>query len=134
MKKIHIIGIILIAISIAAIIVTITDSSTYASFSVASKDPGVEYYVIGKLNKEKELYYKPEEDANLFAFFLIDSKGEERKVIYRGAKPQDFERSEQIVVTGKIEDNNFHASQILMKCPSKYNGGKEELREFRANS
>lgn len=40
------------------------------------------------------------------------------------AKPQDFERSEQIVVTGSMKDNQFYADEILMKCPSKY---KEEI-------
>jgi cytochrome c-type biogenesis protein CcmE len=35
-------------------------------------------------------------------------------------KPQDFEMSEQIVVTGSLEDDTFQASEILMKCPSKY--------------
>jgi cytochrome c-type biogenesis protein CcmE len=43
------------------------------------------------------------------------------KVIYNGAKPQDFEMSEQIVVTGRAENGVFKADKILMKCPSKYN-------------
>jgi cytochrome c-type biogenesis protein CcmE len=35
-------------------------------------------------------------------------------------KPQDFERSEQIVLTGKMRGEDFVASDMLMKCPSKY--------------
>ena len=38
----------------------------------------------------------------------------------RSAKPQDFEMSEQIVVTGSFRDGQFEASDLLMKCPSKY--------------
>ena len=41
-------------------------------------------------------------------------------------KPQDFERSEQIVLIGKVQGDEFHASDILMKCPSKYNDGKPQ--------
>jgi cytochrome c-type biogenesis protein CcmE len=54
---------------------------------------------------------------------MIDNKGEERKVILHKNKPQDFERSEQIVLIGKMKADAFVASDILMKCPSKYNDG-----------
>jgi cytochrome c-type biogenesis protein CcmE len=46
--------------------------------------------------------------------------GEEKKVVLNAAKPQDFELSEQIVITGKMKGDEFHASDLLMKCPSKY--------------
>ncbi len=58
--------------------------------------------------------------ANYFAFYMRDNQGLESKVVFNGSKPQDFERSEQIVLTGKMIGNEFHASKILMKCPSKY--------------
>ena len=32
----------------------------------------------------------------------------------------DFERSEEITLTGHSTDLNFVATEILMKCPSKY--------------
>ena len=124
MKKTHIIGIIIIALAIGAILGTVADSSTYASFSMAMENPGDEFHVVGQLNKEKEMIYNPEENANLFTFYVIDNEGKESKVLFKGTKPQDFERSEQIVLTGKMKDNDFNASKILMKCPSKYNDGK----------
>ena len=127
MKKAHLVGIIIIAVAISVIIGTIADSSTYATFSEAAKYSGVEVHVIGQLNKEKEFIYNPEENANLFAFYMIDKDGEERKVLFNGTKPQDFERSEQIVLSGKISGDVFIASKILMKCPSKYNNGKVDV-------
>jgi hypothetical protein len=39
---------------------------------------------------------------------------------------QDFEKAERIVVVGKIKGEEFIASQVLMKCPSKYNKAGEE--------
>jgi cytochrome c-type biogenesis protein CcmE len=42
------------------------------------------------------------------------------KVIYHGSIPNNFESSTNIVVTGKYSDGNFHATDILTKCPSKY--------------
>lgn len=126
MKKSHIIAIVLIAIAIGAIMSTVNDSSTYANFTEAQKNPEDEFHVVGKLNKEKPFEYAPEKNANLFAFYLKDNEGIERKVLYNGAKPQDFERSEQIVIVGKYgNEDEFNATQILMKCPSKYNNGQE---------
>ena len=126
MKKVHILGIILIAVAIGAIFTTLNNTSTYADFTEAAKDPGSEFHVVGKLNKEKEAVYEPKVDANLFTFYMIDNKGVESKVILHKNKPQDFERSEQIVLIGQMQGQAFEASDILMKCPSKYNDGKPE--------
>ena len=128
MKKVHILGIIVIAVAIAAIFTTLSTpfTSTYASFTEAAKNPGSEFHVVGKLNKEKETIYDPKLDANLFTFYMIDKDTIECKVILHKNKPQDFERSEQIVLIGEMQGQEFHASDILMKCPSKYNDGKPE--------
>ena len=39
----------------------------------------------------------------------------------------DFQKSEQIVLIGKMQGDAFHANDILMKCPSKYNDGKPQV-------
>ena len=78
------------------------------------------------MKNKKDFIYNPEVNANLFGFYLVDNEGLEKKVLYNGSKPQDFERSEQIVVVGKMDGDEFHASQILMKCPSKYNGNQQD--------
>ncbi len=120
MKKIHVIAIVVIAISIGAIVTTFADSSTYGTFSEA-KDTGEEMHVVGKLVADKEMIYDPMVDANKFVFYIKDNDGMECKVIFTGIKPQDFERSEQVVLTGAMQGADFYASKILMKCPSKYN-------------
>lgn len=126
MKKIHIIAIVVVAVSIGVIISTISNSSTYAPFSEAIENPGTTYHVVGKVNLQKEFDYNPEVNANIFGFYLVDNNGLEKKVVYNGAKPQDFERSEQVVVIGKMKGDEFYCKQILMKCPSKYNGNEAD--------
>ena len=126
MKKVHIIGIVVIAIALAVMVSTISNSSTYAPFRTAIENEGSTFHIVGKLNKDKEFIYNPEVNANLFGFYLVDNEGIEKKVLFNGSKPQDFERSEQIVVIGKMSGDEFHASQILMKCPSKYNGNQQD--------
>jgi len=125
MKKIHIVLIVLIAILLGVIISTVSESGTYVSFKTASEKPGRTYHIIGKVNLDKEFIYNPEKDANVFGFFMTDTIGTEKRVFYNGTKPQDFEKAERIVVVGKMKGEEFIASQVLMKCPSKYNKTEE---------
>ncbi|MGF7077925.1 cytochrome c maturation protein CcmE [Mucilaginibacter sp. UYCu711] len=131
MKKSSIFGLVVIAIAIAVIISVYSTSSTYGSFKDA-KSTDTELHVVGHLNKQKQLYYDATKDANYFSFYMKDNKGEECKVIFTGSKPQDFERSEQIVLTGQMQGNEFHAKHILMKCPSKYKQDQVEVTEVKA--
>ncbi len=133
MKKNSIIGIIIIAIAIGVIVSTYADSSTYGSFNEAQETQS-ELHVVGQLNKQKQLIYDPHKDANYFAFYMVDSKGKECKVVFSGTKPQDFEKSEQIVLTGKMRGDEFYASKILMKCPSKYTKDQVEVKEIKATA
>lgn len=122
MKTIHIIGILFVIAIIAVVITTFSDASTYVDFATAEKHEGKEFHVIGTLNLEKEITYDASVDANRFSFYMIDDQGVEKKVTYFDAKPQDFEKSEKVVVIGKMEENGeFTASSLLLKCPSKYN-------------
>ncbi len=120
MKKTHIVALVIIAIAVSVIIAMSGDFSSYEGFNVAKANPGKELHIVGELIRPEEMHYDPLVDVNFFSFYLKDKDGEESKVVFKGTKPQDFERSEQIVLTGKMEDEYFEASQILMKCPSKY--------------
>ena len=108
-----------IAVAIAVIISTYSSTSAYGTFVEASQSK-VQLHIVGHLDKTKGLFYDAAKDANYFSFYLKDKNGQECKVTYTGTEPQDFEKSEQIVVTGQMEGNDFHAATILMKCPSKY--------------
>ncbi len=126
MKKGSILGIVIIAVAIAVIISAYSSSTTYATFNEAKQSKAT-IQLIGFLDKGKPLIYDPARDANLFSFYVKDKAGQECEVVYYGTKPQDFERSEQIVLTGQMDGKVFHASKILMKCPSKYTQKTVEL-------
>jgi cytochrome c-type biogenesis protein CcmE len=127
MKKLHILGIIVIAIAIGVIFVSLKNTSTYADFTEAISNPGREFHVVGKLDKTQPQLYDPKMNPDEFLFSMIDNKGVIKHVVLHKSKPQDFEKSEQIVLIGKMEDGTFHANDILMKCPSKYNDGKPQI-------
>jgi cytochrome c-type biogenesis protein CcmE len=127
MKKLHIVGIIVIAVAIGVIFVSLKNTSTYADFTEAINNPGKEYHVVGKLDKTQPQLYEPQVNPDEFRFSMTDNKGVTKQVVLHKSKPQDFEKSEQIVLIGKIDGENFHANDILMKCPSKYNDGKAQV-------
>jgi len=119
MQRNIIIALVFIVVGIIVFANMSKDVSTYATFQIAEKS-GQTSKIVGQLAKEKPITYDSENKPNEFSFYMKDSDGLEKLVILNKPKPQDFEMSEQIVVTGKIQDNTFMAHEILMKCPSKY--------------
>ena len=127
MKRIHIVIIIVIIVAIGVVITTLVSSSTYADFSTAKKYSGTDYQVIGTLNIHKPIVYDAQKNANSFSFFMKDKDSTEMKVVYSGTKPQDFERCDQVVISGSATDSVFYAKTLLLKCPSKYNDQKKPV-------
>ena len=127
MKKIHILGIVVIAVAIGVIFTSLQSSATYSDFAESTANPDTEYHVVGKLVKTSPVQYDPKINADECSFFMLDNKGIEKKVVLHKSVPQDFQKSEQIVLIGKMQGEEFHANEILMKCPSKYNDGKPQV-------
>lgn len=134
MKKTHIIGILVIAVCIAIVVGSLYDASSYANFEKAFTNPGEEYHVVGTLDTTKPVIYEPRENPNLTIFYLLDENNVSKRVHLNKSKPQDFERSETIVLIGSAKEaETFEANNILMKCPSKYEeGGQVETAEYQA--
>jgi len=128
MKLTHIILLVIIAVAISAIVASYGNAGSFVNFDEASDNPEKEFHVKTQLVKEKEIVYKPEIDPETFTFYAKDMNGEVRKIICLKEKPYDFERSEEVVVVGKIQSNgHFVASQIQTKCPSKYENEVEDI-------
>lgn len=121
MKPIHIIILIVLVVTVGVVLSLVYDPETYADFDVAWDHPDREVQIIGVLDTAAPIHYAPQENTDMFSFFMFDSKGRREKVWYKGSKPQDFELSEKVVLTGQSADTVFMASSMLLKCPSKYN-------------
>lgn len=59
-------------------------------------------------------------DKGQFIFYMKDIDGKAMKVVFDGAKPNNFEIATSVVIKGKYNNDYFHATEILTKCPSKY--------------
>ncbi|MBK8425731.1 MAG: cytochrome c maturation protein CcmE [Lewinellaceae bacterium] len=128
MKKTHILAIGILAIAIGILITASKDVTTYANFAQAAQS-GDKVKLVGQLVKDRPVEYDPEKNADFLAFWVRDDAGEIRRVELNAAKPQDFERSESIVLTGEMKGETFAAAEMLLKCPSKYKDQEIYVRE-----
>lgn len=94
----------------------------YMSFAQAEAS-GTKAHVVGTWAEDEPTHY--DQSENLFVFHMRDEEGQVRRVRYTNPKPANFEEAEQLVVEGYAQDDVFVAEHILVKCPSKYNDGKE---------
>jgi cytochrome c-type biogenesis protein CcmE len=107
------------------------EASSYANFAEAFENDSREYHVVGTLDKTHGVVYDPMANPNLTIFHLKDESGVSKKVKLFKSKPQDFEKSETIVIIGEAEGDEFHANEILMKCPSKYESDTKVQNQVR---
>ncbi len=118
MKRKYIVGVLAAAgISIAAISMAVASQQAYVTFAEAVDDGG-EVQVKGTWMKEDGSAYNVEQ--NIFAFTMVDEAGKSVPVEFHGAKPNNFEMAEEVVVGGRYEGSKFVATSLLTKCPSKY--------------
>ena len=75
MKKIHILGLVLIAGAIGALITLMGDISTYDSVASARKKEGKFVHLIAKIDTTQPIIYDPIKDPNYLTFTAIDSLG-----------------------------------------------------------
>lgn len=129
MKKTHIIVLIGIAALIVGLLSYSVDFSTYDTVNSARKKPGKFVHLIARLDTTKAIEYNPIKNPNYLAFYAIDSLGGKTKVVYRNSKPTDLERSERIVMKGRMQKDYFECIDILLKCPSKYKDDKDQLKK-----
>ncbi len=127
MKKSHILVIIVIAAAIGILLSTAGDASTYVDFgeayTMATSGSTKDIHVVGELTRDASGNITGIEqgiDKVSFSFVLVDENGRKQKIEYNEPMPQDFTKSEKVVVIGRYQGEVFKASKILLKCPSKY--------------
>jgi cytochrome c-type biogenesis protein CcmE len=65
---------------------------------------------------------------NEFTFYMTDNKGKEMRVVLEGPRPNNFEIATSVVARGRfVSEDEFRSTNVLTKCPSKYEGSAEEM-------
>lgn len=123
MKKRYLIGGVIL-VAVVGYLFYLSFSSSVSYYVTVSEffDKGTELYntnlrVAGKV-ADSPISWDAEK---LEMKFDISEGGDTMMVIYQGAKPDGFKSGANILVEGKYQsDEIFRASQLIMKCPSKY--------------
>ncbi len=121
--KYIIIGVVSVVFLLLAVFSFSANKIDYADFQVA-KQNGKTVQIIGQVEDAKESIYNPSQ--NMLVFNLTDEKDNTEKVYFTGPKPNNFDIAPMVVIKGKYQDGKFVASEILTKCPSKYESKFDE--------
>ncbi len=118
-KAKYIVAAIIIAAGVGFGILSLRRNLTpYLSFAEAAASRGV-VQVHGTID-HPSAKYDPSE--GVLRFKISDDHGKAMAVVYRGVRPGNFEQATSVVAIGTYQDGAFQADQLLVKCPSKYQG------------
>jgi cytochrome c-type biogenesis protein CcmE len=133
MKKTSIIILVFIAAAIVVLISYTGDLTTYETIASAKQKEGKFVNLIAKIDKQQPMEYDAIKNPNYLSFTAVDSLGTSIKVVYHNSKPTDMEKSERIVLKGKVQGDHFECKDILLKCPSKYKDDPNALQKLQTS-
>ena len=127
MKAKIIIGGIVVAAGIVLGALNFMESNVeYADFATAERTHK-KVQVKGEWMKDQPTSFDAEKVK--FTFYMKDDANRVTKVVLDGAKPNNFELATSVVAKGKYINGEFQASDVLTKCPSKYEGTSEAVKK-----
>ncbi len=89
--------------------------------------------VMGKIDFDR-VNYNAKDSRLEFAIYdpnATDPNTADRmSVVYYGVVPGNFDQATQVVLKGKSDGSEFVAEQMLVKCPSKYQGEGGEYQDM----
>lgn len=63
------------------------------------------------------------------AFILQDDNGDQLPVLYAAPAPPNLRTADRVVAIGGMENGQFIARDLLLKCPTKYESEKKEATD-----
>jgi cytochrome c-type biogenesis protein CcmE len=124
--KILLAGIVIVVGMVLGVSNFLESNVEYGDFATAQRTMK-KMQVKGEWVKDKETRFDAEKGK--FLFYMKDDNGQVVQVILDGAKPNNFEIATSLVAKGKFEGDVFHAETVLTKCPSKYEGDAESVKQ-----
>lgn len=98
-----------------------SNSSPYVSVAEAKTMAGDRFHLSGDIVTGS---VRSSVVDRIVTFDLRDKEGGTIPVVYRGMPPQNLSQATMVVAVGGVKDDRFMASEIITKCPSKYESSK----------
>ena len=97
--------------------------SKHVTMKQAMVMPGQRVQIPGKIVKGSDVFDPARHELR---FDVTSMDGNDRlTVVYHEAKPENFDSATSVEAEGQYKDGVFYASNLLVKCPSKYNDEKK---------
>ena len=126
MKTGALLGIIASAGVLTAVSYTfLTQSTQYVTVAQAKSMKGDNLSLAGVVDKRS---IDVSVGENKVRFVLTDDEGNSVRVVYTGPAPTNLLTADRAVALGGMkEDGWFHARNLMLKCPSKYEADKPAM-------
>lgn len=127
MKAKYIIGIVIIAVFAGwGANSFMTTTISYVSLDEVATAKGT-VQVMGEIDFDA-VNYDAENSRLVFEVTGLEDHTRDQRltVVYTGVVPGNFDQATSVVAKGHYEDGVFMADQLLVKCPSKYQGTEEK--------
>ena len=120
MKPAYMMALALIVVSLGVTLYTFSFSiAPHVTITQVMNMPGQQVQVPGKIIKDTVTF---DTTRGELQFDIQEMKGPNRlSVVYREPKPENFDSATSVEAVGVYRDGKFHAKNLLVKCPSKYN-------------
>ncbi len=110
-------GVVVVAFVVFGAVSFMQNNIAYVSAKAAEQTHRT-VQIKGSWVKDMKTFYDP--NTNTFHFYMMDDEKTILPVVLAGAKPNNFEIANDVVAKGRYENGAFQASEVLTKCPSKY--------------
>ena len=112
-------GVVAVAAIVALVAAFVSNASPYVTLAEAKTHTGDRLHVAGDIVPGSVQHQLA---SGGLTFELTDSTGQRSLVEYRGPAVSNLAEAKQVVVVGSMKEGVFHASKMLVKCPSRYEG------------
>jgi cytochrome c-type biogenesis protein CcmE len=104
--------------------VFVNNASPYMTVAETKISKGDGVHVAGEIKKDTIVN---DIKNRQIRFTIQDPDGQTLPVVYVGAPVSNLGSATKVVAVGGMQGAEFHSSQLLVKCPSKYEGAKPAL-------
>ena len=104
------------------VVAFMSNASPYVTIEQAKHSTGDRLHLAGDIQKAT---IKNDIARHTLSFDLKDANGQVVSVLHTGEPPSNMGQATKVVAIGKMEGDKFVSDQLLVKCPSKYEGAEK---------
>ena len=124
MKPAYLIAFLILVTSLGITLYSFSSAiARHVTIPQAMAMPGQNVQIPGKIVKGSDVFDPLRKELR---FDVTSMDGKNRiTIVYKEPKPENFDSATNVEAAGQCKDGVFYATNLLVKCPSKYNDEKK---------